>query len=88
MQFDSFANSGDSLVAPAKQAFLILPDASADLPMAAKALYVGTGGDIVLRALGSDEDVVLVNVASGSILPIRVRAIRDTSTAANIIGLA
>lgn len=88
MQNDPFAGSGDSLVAPAKNVFAITPHATEDLPMATKALYVGTGGDLVLRAIDSSADVVLANVASGSVLPIRVRAIRDTSSAADIIGLA
>lgn len=88
MTFDPFDRSGDSLVAPAKHAFAITPQASGDLPSATKALYVGTGGDLTLRALDSDQDVTLRNVASGSILPIRIRAVRDTSTAANLVGLA
>ncbi len=88
MQFDPFAGAGDSLVAPAKHVFAITPHATSDLPMAAKALYVGSSGDLVMRAVDSDEDVTLVNVAAGTILPIRVRAIRATSTAANFVGLA
>lgn len=88
MTFDPFANSGDSLVAPAKQAFAITPHSTDDLPMAAKAFYVGTAGDVVIRAMDSDADVTLVNVAAGSILPIRIRAVRSTSTASNIVGLA
>lgn len=88
MQFDPFAGSGDSLVAPAKHAFAITPQASADLPMATKALYVGGAGDLVVRLVDSDADVTLANVAAGTILPLRVRAIRDTSTATNIVGLA
>ena len=88
MSFDPFASSGDSLVAPAKHLFSITPAAASDLPMAAKALYVGVGGDLVVRAVGSTEDVTLVNVQSGTILPIRVRAVRATTSAANIVGLA
>jgi len=88
MQFDSFAGSGDSLVAPAKHAFPITPQANSDLPMAAKALYVGGAGDVVLRAVDSQEDVTFFNVASGTILPVRIRAIRDTSSASNFVGLS
>ncbi len=88
MQFDPFAGTGDSLVAPAKHVFTITPDALEDLPMATKALYIGSGGDLVMRAVDSEEDVTFANVAAGTILPIRVRAIRTSSTAANFVGLA
>ncbi|MFB0612088.1 spike base protein, RCAP_Rcc01079 family [Aurantiacibacter poecillastricola] len=88
MQFDPFATAGDSLTAPAKNAFPITLHVDQDLPMATKAVYIGTGGDLVIRAVDSEEDVILKNVPPGAILPIRVRAVRDSSTAADIIGLA
>ena len=85
---DSFAASGDSLIAPARQAFTITPDDGADMPRAAKAIYVGSDGDIVLRAVHSDDDVTFRNVAAGSILAVRVRAVRASgTTATDLIGL-
>lgn len=54
-----------------------------------KAIFVGTGGDVVLRAVESSGDVTFRNIASGSILDVRVSAIRATGTsAADIVGLA
>lgn len=89
MSNDTYATVGDSLIAPARVAFTIVPNDTALLDVTAKALYVGTGGDVALRAAGSSSDVVLRNVASGSVLPIRVSAVRVAgTTAANIIGLA
>lgn len=89
MSFDPFESSSDSLIAPAKTAFAIAPDDSGDLPGAAKAIYVGSGGDITLRAIGSSEDVILRNVVGGSVLPIRVRSVRVTgTTATDLVGLA
>ncbi|MCU0947418.1 MAG: hypothetical protein MUF47_04105 [Porphyrobacter sp.] len=88
MPVDPFELHSDSLMAPAKAAFAITPDDSADLPMVAKAIYVGTGGDLVLCAVDSDADATFANLPDGTILPVRVRAIRATgSTAANIVGL-
>ncbi|MEM6475490.1 MAG: hypothetical protein AAF687_04925 [Pseudomonadota bacterium] len=88
MPIDPFEHFSDSLAAPAKSAFAVTPDDSADLPVAVKALFIGTGGDLVLRAVDSDADVTLANLPDGSILPVRVRAIRATgSTATNIVGL-
>lgn len=89
MPTDNFSSSSDSLIAPARIAFAIVPDDSNDLPQRPKALYVGSGGDIALRAVGSDGEVLLRNVASGSVLAIRVAAIRSNgTTASDIVGLA
>lgn len=89
MSFDPFESSSDSLVAPAKAAFAITPSDTQPLPGATKALFVGTGGDITLEAIGSDSEVIFRNVASGSVLPVRVRTVRATgTTAGDLVGLA
>jgi hypothetical protein len=89
MILDPFSAASDSLIAPAREAFAIAPSDNAEFPRATKALYVGTGGDVVLRAVGSDTDVVLRNVVAGSVLAIRLRAVRASgTTAANLVGLA
>lgn len=86
---DPFSSASDSLIAPAREAFALTPDDSNELTRATKAVYVGTGGDIVLRAVGSESDVALRNVVAGSVLAIRLRAVRATgTTAANLVGLA
>jgi len=85
---DPFENSVDSLIAPAKDAFDIVPSDSGQLATITKAIYVGTGGDIVLRAIDGQADVRFVAVGSGAILPIRVSAVRlSGTTASNIVGL-
>jgi hypothetical protein len=89
MTEDAFASAANSLISPAHDCFAIVPNDASDLVQATKAIYVGTGGDIVLRAVGSQSDVTFRNVISGSILDIRVCAIRATDTsAADIVGLA
>jgi hypothetical protein len=89
MPIDPFELYSDSLTAPAKTAFAVTPNDTADLPMFAKAIYIGTGGDLVLRAVDSVADATFANLPDGTILPVRVRAIRATgSTAANIVGLS
>ena len=88
MTSEILATSGDSLIAPASRAFSIAPSDVGALPIPAKALYVGTGGDLVLRAIGSSEDVTFRNVAAGSILPVRTIAVRvQGTTAGNLVGL-
>ncbi|MGB3711311.1 MAG: hypothetical protein WA913_07890 [Pricia sp.] len=87
MPQDKFAST-DSLTAPAREGFALIPDdtaAVADLP---KAIYVGTGGDLVLRMADSDADLTLRNVADGALLPLRPAFVRATgTTAADIVGL-
>jgi hypothetical protein len=86
---DRFDTHTDSLTQPARDAFAITPHASNEIDPLPKAIYVGTGGNITLRAAGSSADVVLKNVASGQIVDIRARFIRATgTTASDIVGLA
>lgn len=89
MPQDAFSTSSDSLIAPARLAFPITPNDNADLPQTTKAVYVGAGGDVVLRAVGSEADVMLRNVVTGTVLAIRVKALRESgTTAADMVGLA
>lgn len=86
---DPFTSTSDSITAPARQAFAISPDDTQDLSTFTKAIYVGAGGDVVIRPIGSASDVTFANVQSGTILDVRCRAIRQSgTTAADIVGLA
>lgn len=86
---DRFADLADNIGAPARRAFAITPhdvNALADIP---KAIFVGTGGTVILRAIDGEADVTLKNVASGQTLDIRARYVRATgTTAADLVGLA
>jgi len=83
-----FENFADSPTAPALSCFPVTPRDDADLPAVTKAIYVGTGGDIVLRPAKGDADVLFRGVPGGSILDVRVRAVRASGTnAADIVGL-
>lgn len=85
---DPFANSVNSLGAPAADCFSITPADNVDLTTFTKALYVGTGGDVVVRAINSDSYVTFKNVIGGSILDIRVKSINATGTTAlDLVGL-
>ena len=89
MIHDPFGTASDSLIAPAREAFAVIPKDTGELSRATKAVYVGTGGDIVLRAVGSENDVTLRNVAAGSVIAIRLRAVRASgTTAADLVGFA
>lgn len=89
MMVDSFSSASDSLIAPARLAFSLSPDDDADIPLFTKAIYVGNGGNITLRSVDSESDVVFTNVQDGTILDVRCRAVRASgTTATNIVGLA
>lgn len=89
MTFDPFDSVTDNLISPARNAFSILPDDTIALPSATKAVYVGTGGDIAVQLIDSEQDVVFSNVPTGSILAIRIVAVRASgTTASNLVGLA
>jgi hypothetical protein len=80
----SFELSPDSC---ARSAVAITP-ANSDLSAPVRALYVGGSGNIKITTITGNE-VTIVNVASGSILPISVKRVWSSSTTAtNIIGLS
>ena len=61
-------------------------------PLGSAALYVGTGGDLVVSIVGSEEPVMFKNVADGSFLPIIVTNVWEQgnmglTTASDIIAL-
>lgn len=84
--FDTFADSPTSAAA---DGFAITPHPTDPLPSITKAIYVGGAGDVVVRLLSASSDVVFRNVAAGTILDIRVLAVRAAgTTATHIVGLA
>lgn len=85
---DIFQNVADSVSAPATRAVPVVPhdsNAIADIP---KALFVGTGGAIVMRGVAGGADQVWKNVPSGAVVPFRAQYVRATGTsAADILAL-
>ncbi|MEM7780757.1 MAG: hypothetical protein AAF697_10235 [Pseudomonadota bacterium] len=89
MPQDSFSNTSDSLIASSRDCFSIIPSDTAEITKVTKAIYVGTGGNLVLRLIDSELDVTFANVPSGTILDVRAAFVRATSTtASDIVGLA
>jgi hypothetical protein len=89
MTFDAFASHSRAAVDPARDAFAIFPHDSSEIAVLPRAIFVGTGGDLVLRAVDSDADVTLKNVASGQVIDVRVQYVRAAgTTAADLVGLA
>lgn len=86
---NDFQNYADSPTAPSLLCYPITPSDTVALPHLTKALYIGEGGDIVLRSALGEADVTFTNLPSGYILDVRTLVVRATgTTAAAIVGLA
>jgi hypothetical protein len=81
---DPFANNQPGLDSPANHAAAVTPNDGADLATAARALYVGTGGNVEVVTVGG-ETVVFTAVPTGFVLPVRVARVKAASTTANNI---
>ena len=83
--YDKFSDTTSS---PARQVYLITPNATAPVDPLPKAIRVGSDGTIAFRAVDSINDVTMT-VLAGEILPIRVQYIRIAGTTVTTIhGLA
>lgn len=81
---DNFSNFPTTPISPARSAMTIVPSDSTDLPHVSRAIYVGQGGDLAVEM--ADGDVTTFEaVPGGSVLPIRVKRVRNTATTANAI---
>lgn len=75
---------------PATQAAAVTPSDSTVIN--ARALYVGSAGNLTVDMLGNAQsagatDVAFLNVAAGTLLPISVRRVKAATTATNIVAL-
>lgn len=88
MADDIFANAANSLTSPAEDCFVIQPSDQSDLPKVTKAIFVGQGGDVRLIPLRGTTAVTFFNLASGSVLDVRARAVLAAGTTAlDMVGL-
>lgn len=86
---DAFSRQADSAEAPSSHPLAITPSDTVPLVATPKALYIGTGGTVVLRTASGAADVTFRNLASGQILPVRAQFVRATgTTATDIVALA
>lgn len=79
---DRNAGFGDTPTGPALRAFSVVPSDTVPLNPIPKGIYVGTGGTVVLRGVGSDQDVTYKNLANGSYISVRAAFVRATGTTA------
>ena len=69
---------------PAAYAVAVTPSDADELATVSRALYIGGAGNLVVVTYGGDT-VTLVGATAGSIIPIRVKQVKATSTTATSI---
>ncbi len=69
---------------PAEYAAAVTPNDNTDLTQLARGLYIGASGDVNVD-LQDGGTVLFVGLIGGTILPVRVRRVRNTSTTASSI---
>ncbi len=85
---DPFKSFIGNLISPSEDCFAIEPHDINQLAQAPKAIFVGQGGSITLIPLRGSSAVTFYNLASGSVLDVRPKAILATgTTAAELVGL-
>lgn len=76
-------------LAPSRRAYAVTPSDSETLPLLPRGLYIGTGGDVVVRPIEADADVTYKNLPDASYVAVQVLYVRATgTTASNIIAEA
>ena len=89
MSSDPFASQADNAFGTSRAPFPVSASDATALTIIPKALYIGTGGTLVLRGIDGAADVTFKNVASGQIIDVRAQFVRATgTTAGDIVALA
>lgn len=85
---DFFPRGTDALTSPSRNPQALATHDTNPLTDIPKAIYVGTGGTVILRGVDSSADTTWLNVPSGTTLLVRPSHIRATgTTASGFIGL-
>lgn len=82
---DAFQSRLDVSYAPSRAPFAITPNDHAALTTLPKGIYVGSGGDVVLRGVDSTVDVTYRNLPDASYIAVRAQYVRATGTTASAL---
>ena len=87
MGVDNFGTHYSTLSDPSSDAAAITPNDTDELAVYERSLYIGGAGNINVDTVDGTT-VLFTGVTAGSVLPIRVKRVRATSTTATaIVGL-
>lgn len=81
---DPYAQRSTDVASQARALVAVTPDDDNDLTVDAKALYIGTGGDLTIIPINNDTPVTLANHPIGY-CPVQVRRVMETGTDADDI---
>lgn len=82
---DVFEGSSAGLDSPAFNAAAVTPNDSTDLTVFARALYIGSAGNVKVDMVGTGTAVTFSGLAAGQILPVRAARVYSTDTTASSI---
>jgi hypothetical protein len=86
---DVFSGTADTPIAPSEAPYAITPDDVNPLAIVPKGIYVGNGGNVVLRGVRGTEDVTYYNLPDASYINVRAQYVRaNGTTATGLIGEA
>jgi hypothetical protein len=88
MATDHFAGTPVGPADPGTRSTPVTPHDSTELDPTPRALWVGTGGDVVGRLAGDSADRTFSNVPDGTLLPFRFKLIKTASTADDMVGVS
>lgn len=80
---DKFVHQIDWASGPSRDASSLTPSDSTPISPIPKGLYVGTGGNVTLRAVDSVADVTYKNLNNGAYIAVRALYVRATGTTAS-----
>lgn len=82
---DKYQNFSDAPDTPSRAPYAVVPSDTAELSVVPKGIYVGIGGDVVLRGIDGTEDVTYRNLPDASYLAVRAQFVRATGTTASAL---
>lgn len=82
---DQYAQRSTAVSSQARGAYAVSPSDSVDLDPPAKALYVGSAGDLVVLPINAADDTQTVTLANHPVgyVPMQVRRVFSTGTIAS-----
>jgi hypothetical protein len=84
---DRYGNQSSGITGPGDDAFAVTPSDTVAFSNAARALYVGTTGDVTLITKGGTT-IKFTAVPAGALIPVRCTQVNATgTTASTIVGI-